>query len=175
MKSNFTTLSPISLEKVHRHQTNLFLLNQIEWQVWGTLTFKRNLQEECRVSMFHACLRDIAYYTHLHRRKLIWVLKQEFGKKFDRVHFHFFLAGLPAQRVMPTLCRFVAKSWASHGGGSTDVQIHSTDRNARDYCSKCSWRNSPNKFYESVHFGRNGDELCLSDSFKVQVQINASK
>jgi hypothetical protein len=72
----------------------IHVLNRINWQFFGTLTFKsERLPERVRLAMFFAYLRQFCRQFGLKFPKLLWCLRQEQGELTGRRHFHYLIAG----------------------------------------------------------------------------------
>ncbi len=73
---------------------NHWLLEQVDWQIFGTLTFKQaRLPERIRIGMFFSTLRKLANRLNLHFSRLVWALRPEGDGKLTHRHFHFLIAG----------------------------------------------------------------------------------
>ena len=84
----------------------IHVLNRINWQFFGTLTFKsERLPERVRLQMFIAYLRQFSRQFGLTFPKLFWCLRQEHGELTGRRHFHYLIAGAPASLANLTTWR----------------------------------------------------------------------
>jgi hypothetical protein len=83
----------------------IHVLNRINWQFFGTLTFKsERLPERVRLQMFFAYLRQFCRQFGLKFPKLLWCLRQEQGELTGRRHFHYLIAGAAASLANLTTC-----------------------------------------------------------------------
>lgn len=73
----------------------VFALSRIEWQLFCSLTFVR---ENMPVSLCRRCwftfIRDVAEIQGVHFRRLLWLLRSEFGEIGGRYHYHALIGGL---------------------------------------------------------------------------------
>ncbi len=75
-------------------------MSLVEWQVFGTLTFKsERLSQARRIKMWFAEARTLAKWWHVHFPELLWVLRIEQGEATGRTHFHCLIGGLPKAAV----------------------------------------------------------------------------
>ena len=82
----------------------LHVINKIHWQFFGTLTFKRDrMVERWRLGMWFALLRLTAKQFEIPFPKLLWVLRQEKGEQFGRIHFHYLLALTKLEKLQALL------------------------------------------------------------------------
>ena len=147
---------------------DVFLLGQIRWQFFGTLTFKsERLPERVRLALWFALLRKAAKRFHRHFPKLPWCLRQEDGETTGRRHFHFLLAGLPPDAVNLQTCFWLMAHWENLGGGMARISLFDPRLNAAGYLTKTG-QGSPDAgdHYESAKFGHDACHLMLSHGAK---------
>jgi len=149
----------------------LFALSSIEWQLFCTLTFKQErLPERVRVAIFFALLRRTAHNSGLHFKKLLWVVRQERGETFGRLHYHALIAGLPSHFKGWVTCNSTEKLWVKFGGGHAKVTVYNPTLSGVDYILKegdemarslaTRWAGD---YHELTKFGGSCD-LTLSES-----------
>ena len=146
----------------------IHVLNRIRWQFFGTLTFKsERLSERRRYHMAYAHLRQIAKQFRVPFKGLLWVLRQEEGEMFGRLHFHYLLAGLDRRNVHPTTCHWIMNQWEDIGGGMARVSRFDPRLNAGAYLLKdLSFDDSSlaGGAYESAKFGSGTCQLTIAHS-----------
>lgn len=90
-----------------------YALRRVRWQMFCTLTFKREkMPERHRYSSLFAFLREVADSERLHFRQLQWAARAEAGELNGRFHFHVLLAGMPENAVSPSTCSFFERVWS---------------------------------------------------------------
>ena len=115
----------------------LFALSSIEWQLFCTFTFRQErLPERIRLAMFFALARTTARNFRLHFTDLLWVLRQERGETFGRLHYHCLIAGLPSHGANWATCNSTEKIWTKFGGGHAKVSIYNPSLDGVDYILK---------------------------------------
>jgi len=168
----------------------------IEWQFFGTLTFKsERLSPERRLKMWFALNRTLASWYHIHFTKLLWVLRIEQGEATGRTHFHCLIGGLPSaaaaggitiQRqggdfdVTNRTCHALEAKWGRMGLHESDKQnrisrfsLYDSRLNGASYITKCLGVESGRfckDVYESAKFGLGDNQLILSDSISAVVK-----
>lgn len=173
---------------------DVHLMSKIEWQIFGTLTFKKErMPDHHRQKMWFAQMRTLAKWQHVHFSKLLWVLRTEQGEKTGRTHFHCLIGGLPKTALRDaTLVKHqrgghswqnrtthaLHSKWARMGLNEKDTNlrisrwsIYQAHLNGASYIVKCldgmESRDLADK-YEAGKFVWGNNELTLSDSvFKV--------
>jgi hypothetical protein len=145
----------------------IHVLNRINWQFFGTLTFKsERLSERVRLQMFFAYLRQFCRQFGLKFPKLLWCLRQEQGELTGRRHFHYLIAGAPASLVYLTTCFWLQDKWEKLGGGMARVHVFDPRLNAGAYILKQSGLDDASlggDAYESAKFSGKACELLLAD------------
>ena len=144
---------------------DVHLLMGINWQLFGSLTFKQErLPERVRLSMFFAFARTLCKWHRVYFPELVWCLRQEFGEIGGRRHFHCLIAGLPRHVVHVPTCMALKALWEQVGGGMARISEFDPTLNGEGYLLKCLGVPSDlGDLYESTKFG--GDcELMLSKS-----------
>jgi hypothetical protein len=115
----------------------LLSLSSIEWQLFSTFTFKKErLPERVRLAMFFALARTTARNFGLHFKSLLWLLRQERGETFGRLHYHVLIAGLPAHFAPFPTCNSTEKLWVKFGGGHARVTVFNPSLKGVDYILK---------------------------------------
>jgi hypothetical protein len=146
----------------------IHILSKIDWQFFGTLTFKsERLPERVRLALYFALLRRVAAEFRVHFPRLLWCLRQEQGEQFGRRHFHYLLAGLPASGVSKTTCFFQMSIWEKLGGGMARVSEFDPRLNGEAYILKCLGCADPGDFYESAKFGGHCQLMLLDSVYRV--------
>lgn len=144
-----------------------WMLRQVEWQVFGTLTFKQDrLPAQVRKSMFFALLRKLAKRLNLYYKRLVWVLCPEGDGQLTHRHFHFLIAGLPNHATPAPICRFIADQWQLHGGGMARVTAYNNALRGVRYILKHLETVAQSCAAESAKSGRQDCEPMLSNSLQ---------
>ena len=152
----------------------IHILSRIDWQFFGTLTFKsERLPERVRLALYFALLRCVAAEFRVYFPRLLWCLRQETGEQFGRRHFHYLLAGLPASGVSKTTCFYQMSTWEKLGGGMARVSEFDPLLNGEGYILKCLGYADAGDYYESAKFGGHC-QLMLSHSVLKVVRANAA-
>ena len=142
----------------------VFLLSQMRWQIFGSLTFRQErLPERVRLSMYFAMLRKVARQHNVFFSRLIWALRQEGDGKLQHKHIHFLLSGLPRHAVTPATCSLMSQKWERIGGGMARIAPYNHALNGVEYILKRRGEIQTLGGFESAKFGSNPD-LMLSDS-----------
>jgi len=143
----------------------IHVLNKVEWQFFGTLTFKRlKVPERVRTAMWFALARRVAKWHRVHFKRLIWCLRIEKGEIGERIHFHYLMAGLPVSAVNTKTCVAMMKQWERFGGGMARVRIFDPSSDGGAYITKeLSGLNGADS-YESAKFSHVSSSLMLSES-----------
>jgi hypothetical protein len=145
----------------------IHVLNRINWQFFGTLTFKsERLPERVRLQMFFAYLRQFCRQFGLKFPKLLWCLRQEQGELTGRRHFHYLIAGAPASLAYLTTCFWLQDKWEKLGGGMARVHVFDPRLNAGAYILKHRGLDDASlggDAYESAKFSGKACELLLAD------------
>ena len=142
-------------------------LNQIGWQFFGSLTFtKEKMPERVRLSMFFALVRKAARDFKVPFKKLLWCLRQERGESTGRRHFHFLLAGLPAEAVSLRTCFSLKNAWEQLRGGMARVTVFDPALNGGSYLLKPDQPPAVDAgdAYESNKFGGGFCDLMIAQS-----------
>lgn len=144
----------------------LHILEKLDWQFFGTLTFKsERLPERVRLALFFAWLREFGVQFGPRFPFLTWALRQERGEKFGRVHFHVLVGATRQEYCNPATCFWLMSKWEVLGGGIARVRLFDRRLSAASYITK------PDQYaaaldgadvYESSKFGDGASELMLS-------------
>ena len=130
-----------------------YLLSRIDWQLFGTLTFKsERLPERVRCSLWFAWLRWLGRRLRVKFPGILWCLRQEAGEIGGRRHFHCLIAGLPRSVLCPSLNFELMAAWRKLGGGWARVAIYQHDREGVRYLVK-GLATQAGQFYELGKFG----------------------
>jgi hypothetical protein len=111
-------------------------LTKLDWQIIGHLTFAESRPAWKRESMFFAVMRMLAKRERTYFTKLLWVLKQEWGKGDDIPHYHFLIAALPPEARCLKNCRRIKDDWVKVGGGLSQIELFDPKLSGRDYILK---------------------------------------
>jgi len=117
-------------------------LRGVPWQLFCTFTFK-----DCgpaglipsprkRSTMLFSTFRDLASFSGIHFRSLLWLVRGEFGEIGGRFHYHALIAGLPPSAVTTRRCLSLMSQWESHGGGMARVRLFDDSLDGVSYCLK---------------------------------------
>ena len=140
----------------------MWSLTKIEWQFFGTLTFREpSLRErECGKSNFRRLSKFAAFGRQLHKaidysprnfgRRNINCVRLEQGEIGGLWHYHFLMAGLGQHQVNRATAEFMKALWLRGHGGWADVRVFDTSQNGIEYVSKCL---DPKNKYEFNKFG----------------------
>lgn len=156
---------------------DLYILTQVRWQFFGTLTFKsERLPERVRLAMWFATLRQVAKKFGVYFPRLLWCLRMEQGEQFGRRHFHFLIAGLPRHVVATQTCFLIMDLWGRMKGGFARVTIFDHSLNGVGYVSKCLGKGAePGDVYESAKFGHRSSDLMLSHAVNRMLLARANE
>jgi hypothetical protein len=113
-------------------------LGRIDWDLFGTLTFRSVpsiKRAHCRAFAF---LRQTAVRVRRPFPELLWVLRSELGETNGRFHFHFLLGGSQTRNVI-TLSHQLEHSWGGRVGRNSIAKIRPYDRSRSGaaYVTKC--------------------------------------
>lgn len=168
----------------------IHLINKIDWQIFGTLTFKKErMPNGARTRMFFAQVRTLAKWYHVFFPELLWVLRTEQGELTGRTHQHCLIGGLPKAAVSGGVrfqyskgdwdvknktCHALEENWGRMGLNPKDGQnrisrfsLYDSRLNGGSYLCKCLGieENRISKdIYESGKFGSVLTDLTLSHS-----------
>ena len=144
----------------------IYVLSMIDWQLFGTLTFKsERLPERVRLALYFALLRESKAVLGVKFPHLLWCLRQEQGELMGRRHFHFLLAGAQDRAIHPTTCFWLQDKWEKLGGGMARIHVFDSRLNAGSYILKWSGFDESigGDAYESAKFSSKACELMLAD------------
>jgi len=149
-------------------------LSKIQWQFFGTLTFKdarlrdklEGKPDRVRKMMFCAFGREIGW--NLCRGKARWfeeycvnVVRLEPGEVSGLWHYHFLMDSLPKPSVNRSTCAAMEAWWRKLGGGHCQVHVFDSSLNGEEYVTKCL---NLGDHYESRKFA-GAVHLMLSPAF----------
>jgi len=149
---------------------DVYILSQVDWQFWVTLTFKKDAltSEKLRQSLWFALLRGLAGWWRVDFHRLLWVRRAENGEFTARLHWHALVAGLPDQAKHRSTCFSIKNYWEKLGGGMARVYVYDKSRTALSYMLKPSLDGTDSsmseggRHYESGKFGR-ADQVTFSE------------
>ena len=152
-------------------------LRLIDWQFFGTLTFKsERLPERVRLSVYFAMMRKVAKQFRVFFPHLLWCLRLEKGEGTGRAHFHYLLAGLPRQAVTITSCFIQMNAWEQAGGGMARVHRFDPRLNGAGYLLKCLGESlDGGDLYESAKFGGSHCQLMLSNAAEKVILLRSMR
>lgn len=138
-----------------------FNLNKIEWDFFGTLTFRRVPDRGIRKKMIFHYLRRISA-SHGSRNwkwHIKWAVRHEFGEEYGRPHFHFLLK-VPLEHDWSNEtahCKFLEHLWEKEVAGSAgfaDVRSYNPSQSGAEYIMKADqgWFTSGANSYEINKF-----------------------
>lgn len=154
----------------------MWALTKIEWQFFGTLTFREpSLRErEQGKSDYRRLSKFATYGRKLHEaidyspknfgKRNINCVRLEQGEIGGLWHFHFLMAGLGQHQVNCSTAEFLKLLWmkrSNSAGGWADVRVFDTSQNGIEYVSKCL---DPKNRYEFNKFGL-AQSLTFSPAF----------
>lgn len=120
---------------------DLEYLSQIDWRVWGTLTFKGEKTTRVKEVMYFAHLRDWCSLIGAHFPGAWWVRRSELGEMGGRHHFHYLIGGKKFERVNVGMCFAMMDKWLKLGGGWARIEPYDNGfakgAGALDYMLKC--------------------------------------
>lgn len=145
---------------------DIFVLKEVPWQFFGTLTFKQaRVTERRRLCMWYSLLRHTAKAQGVTFKKLLWCLRMEHGEATGRRHFHFLLAGLPSTALNLRTCFALKNGWESlFKGGMARVSVFDSRLDAGSYMTKPDGFADPGDVYESVKFGSGTCSLMIAQA-----------
>ncbi|WP_136063154.1 hypothetical protein [Pontiella sulfatireligans] len=165
-------------------------MDKIEWQIFGTLTFKKErMPHHHRLKMWYAEVRTLAKWQHVYFPELLWALRFEHGELTGRPHFHCLIGGLPKAAVsgatkirraggswdvVNRTCHAMYAKWARMGLKESDPKdrisqfsLYDSRLNGGAYILKCLGVDESRlskDIYETAKFNWEADELTLSES-----------
>lgn len=149
----------------------LYHLARIDWQFFGTLTFRAaEIPERVRLSMWFAYVRKVAGNFRLHFPSLLWCLRQEEGELNSRRHFHYLLGGLPEKAVTIGTCFALMAEWEKLRGGMARVRVFNRSLNGIDYIAKECLGMTGADSYESAKFGASSSGLMLGKGAETKLR-----
>lgn len=114
-----------------------YCLRRFYWQLFATLTFlKPGTTRASSLPLVFVWLRYTAQAEGIHFRRLIWVLRFEFGPRGGRGHYHLCLAGLPPASMCQRLCRTLESAWQIRSNALAEVTLYDQARDGLGYILK---------------------------------------
>lgn len=114
-----------------------YSLRRFYWQLFATLTFvEPPTTRAASLPQVFAWMRDVARAGRIHFRRLMWILRFEFGPRGDRGHYHLCIAGMPQGLLDRSLCDSLQASWWTRGGGLSEVALYDQGRDGLGYVLK---------------------------------------
>lgn len=128
------------------------------WQLFVTLTFlKPPTSRATSLPLVFVWLRYVARAERIHFRRLIWVLRFEFGSRGGRGHYHLCLAGIPPASLCQELCRILESAWEVRSNALAEVALYDPRRDGVGYVLKLPNR-FPTSFGSGNSSGMSGDD-----------------
>jgi hypothetical protein len=128
----------------------MFSLSRIEWQFFGTLTFRepflRSRQDGksgyLRFSRFlkfgRSLCRSLDYSANNFTDRNLNCLREEAGEIGGQWHYHYLMGGLGDNVVNIGTCKFMEHLWLNEcGGGWTRIRVFDQRQSGVEYISKC--------------------------------------
>jgi len=128
-----------------------------QWQLFCTLTFRGSMvpRPENRRKAVLGWLRSVAGLARVPFSSLRWVLRDEAGEKFGRMHYHALIAGLPLHQVHSSFRFKLKHAWRM---GWSDIRLWCVGLGALDYIAE-----DAENVYEGGKFsGASGLSVCES-------------
>jgi len=143
---------------------DVYILSQMHWQFWGTLTFKRELPGRVVECIWVAWLRELSVWSGLKDcRRLMWIRRAENGELTGRYHLHALLqTGNPRLDLSRTAFALKRK-WEALGGGIARVYVHEGGSSALSYMLKGPSLRDGAEQYEARKFGDGQSGVTLSE------------
>lgn len=142
----------------------LHTLQRFEWQFFGSLTFRsERVPEAVRLKMWASLYREVASWSHISEKKLIWFLRMEHGEATARLHFHFLLGGLPPGYHVRERAYACMGAWQAFGGGIPRIRPYRPGGEGPDYPTKCLGIDNAN-LYEGQKFSKQGESVVISNA-----------
>jgi hypothetical protein len=115
--------------------------------------------------MWFGLLRHSAKAHGVPFKKLLWCLRMEHGEATGRRHFHFLLAGLPAEALTLRTCFALKNAWEGmFKGGMARVTRFDPRLDAGSYLTKPDGPADPGDAYESAKFGSGACSLMIAQA-----------
>jgi hypothetical protein len=140
----------------------MFTLTKIDWQFFGTLTFREarlrknelGKANDTRLNIYHQFGREVSrslYYSRKNWKSVRHALRLEQGEIGGLWHFHFLMSGFPRGAVNIGSAKFMEHVWLRDcGGGFCKIRVFDSSQNGVEYISKCL---DPADKYEFNKFG----------------------
>src|SRR6267143_1652956 len=121
-----------------------YVLSKIQWQIFGSLTFKTpNCPEDRRLKRFFGLIRSTVKDFDVFFPQVPWCLRLERGPIGGGLHNHFLLAGLPDDALCTSTCATMMQRWKERFGGSeSKIQLFEPSLGGLDYVTKSPGYNS---------------------------------
>lgn len=144
---------------------DLWLLKQIRWQFFLTLTFASDrLAEPIRQRKARSLFNKAADRFGNSPHRLVWCLRGEHGEATGRRHFHALLDGLPDNARHSQTCFWLMHTWEKvcHGGHAR-VRLYEPGLDGVGYVLKDL---AGPDAYESAKFDSRSANLTLSEGLQ---------
>ena len=140
------------------------ILTQINWDVFGTLTFKGPKPVPVQFHNLWRFMRQVSWIVSRPYRELLIAVRHERGEIGGRQHFHFLLGGTEAPNKL-TLCFQLEHRWRMQTGAQqVRIRPYSPCGCAGEYLTKsCDWSWQGANAYEMAIFDQ-ADSVSLSRS-----------
>jgi hypothetical protein len=143
------------------------VLRRFYWQLFVTLTFvKPPTTRASSLPQVFTWIRDVARSSDVHFKRLMWVLRFEFGSVAGRAHYHLCLAGIPPASLGQRFCQSLESGWRTRGGGLAEVALYNQERDGVGYILKLPhfFKGSSSEPARSSEVSGDDCEPMLSDS-----------
>src|ERR1041384_3838614 len=125
-------------------KADLLVISELEWQLFGTFTFKRECPSEIAFKMWMGWVRLSAKFSAVHFRKVLWALRCERGEIGGRFHFHALIGGYPTWCLNRSFNFACMHAWSEQGGGHSRIWRYNPSldgvgyilKHLRDFTSK---------------------------------------
>jgi hypothetical protein len=155
----------------------VFALSRIEWQLFCSLTFVReNMPASLCRRYWFTFARAVAEIQGVHFRRLLWLLRSEFGEIGGRYHYHALIGGLSHHGLSMGMIFRLKRTWEqalplvlrkdefgdyrklSKFCGMARIRLFDPGMDALDYCTDL----------ESVDGGASGWSLSGANSYEAK-------
>lgn len=76
-----------------------FVIDCLQWQAFGTLTFRKSINHRKAVGLFLRVLRRAELLWQMKQLRSFYFLRFEQGEMTGREHFHFLVGGFPSRQL----------------------------------------------------------------------------
>jgi len=136
----------------------------IQWDVFGSLTFRDRFPRSKRFNAVWRLMRYCAKKTGTDYRKMLVCVRTERGELTGRFHAHCLIGGINATNIKTT-CFVLRQQWKNLTGSLSIISPYDRAQAGPAYIAKCL---TDGQVYELGKFG--GDEIIVSASFRRAVR-----